>query len=163
MIGIPEVATYWRYIAGSLDRLSACVTTLDEAELSWRPPADGANSLRALAVHTFANAEENLVGVLGGRPVARDRDAEFQAATGDGRELERRWAALRPRIESALAALDDGALERRYPHPRRGGIDGREVLLVVARHAAEHLGQAELTLDLLRRAWSSGGSDVARA
>jgi hypothetical protein len=35
-----------------------------------------------------------------------------------------------------------------YRHPRRGAISGREILIVVARHAAEHLGQAELTRDL---------------
>ncbi|MDP9352215.1 MAG: DUF664 domain-containing protein [Chloroflexota bacterium] len=40
-------------------------------------------------------------------------------------------------------------LEEEIEHPRRGRITGREVLLVVARHCAEHLGQAELTRDLL--------------
>jgi hypothetical protein len=29
-------------------------------------------------------------------------------------------------------------------------VTGRAILIVVARHAAEHLGQAELTRDLLR-------------
>lgn len=153
-----EVAVFWRYIAGSLDRLVAVVAELDEVELSWRPPAQGANSLRVLAAHTLGNAEENLVGLLGGEEVARDRDAEFLAPAGDGPELERRRLALRPRVERALAGLDAGALARQHAHPRRGTVSGREVLLVVARHAAEHLGQAELTRDLLRRAQSSGSS-----
>jgi uncharacterized damage-inducible protein DinB len=157
----PEVAIFWRYTASSLDRLVALVAALDDGELGWRPPAEGANPLRVLAVHTLGNSHENLVGLLGGEDVARDRDAELRAATGDGPALERRWRSLRPRLERALARLDAAALARQYAHPRRGTITGREVLLVVARHAAEHLGQAELTRDLLRRAQSSGSSAPA--
>ncbi len=48
---------------------------------------------------------------------------------------------------TALSALD---LEREVTHPRRGALTGRDVLIVVARHAVEHLGQAELTRDLAR-------------
>ena len=151
-----EVAIFWRYAASSLDRLVAVVAGLDEIELGWRPPAEGANSLRVLAAHTIGNTEENLVGLLGEEHVARDRDAEFAADSGGGAELERRWRSLRPRVEHVLAGLDADALARRYAHARRGTVSGREVLLIVARHAAEHLGQAELTRDLLRRAQSSG-------
>jgi len=156
-----ELAVFWRYIASSLDRLADLVAALDEAELGWRPPARGANSLSVLAVHTFGNAEENLAGVLGGVDVSRDREAEFQTSSCDGAELARHWTSLRPRIESVLAGLDGDALERVHPHPRRGMITGREVLIVVARHAAEHLGQAELTRDLLRGAQRSGTSASA--
>ena len=151
-----EIAIFYRYIASSLDRMAAIVAELDEAELSWQPPAEGANSLRVIAVHTYGNAEENVVGLLGGENVRRDRDAEFLVAAGDGPELERRWRSLRPRLESVLDGLDGEALDQQYAHPWRGAVSGREVLLVVARHAAEHLGQAELTRDLLRRAQSSG-------
>jgi uncharacterized damage-inducible protein DinB len=155
-----EVAIFWRYTARSLDRLVALIAGLDEVELGWRPPAEGANSLRVLAVHTLGNTEENLVGLLGEEDVARDRTAEFTAGGGDGAELERRWRSLRARVERALGALDAESLARRYAHPRRGTVSGREVLLIVARHAAEHLGQAELTRDLLRRAQSSGSSAI---
>ena len=40
--------------------------------------------------------------------------------------------------------------ERAEIHPRRGVLTGREVLLIVARHATEHLGRAELTRDLAK-------------
>jgi len=156
-----EVATFWRYIDSSLERLAAVVAAMDEAELSWRPPAHEANSLHVLATHTFGNAEENLVGLLGAEEVRRDRDAEVATGSGNGRALEARWRSLRPRIERALAGLDGAELERPHAHPRRGAVTGREVLLVVARHAAEHLGQAELTRDLLRQAQSSGSSAPA--
>ncbi|HEX5505757.1 MAG TPA: DinB family protein [Thermomicrobiales bacterium] len=147
-----EIATCWRYIASSLDRLVGVVQGLDAADLQWRPPAPETNSLAALATHTLGNAEENLLGVLCGRPVRRDRDAEFAASAPSAAELAARWADLRARLETALAALPAAELAREREHPRRGAITGLAVLLVVARHAAEHLGQAALTRDLLRAA-----------
>jgi hypothetical protein len=146
-----EIALYWRKIAGSLDRLLDTLDGLDEAQLNWRPPAPNANSLYALATHTMGNVEENLLGVLACQPVGRDRDGEFRASGTSTDLLRERWATLRARIPEALAGLPPGALDRQdYQHPRRGAISGREALLIVARHAAEHTGQAELTRDLLR-------------
>ncbi len=48
-----------------------------------------------------------------------------------------------------VLAVPPEALLAPHHHPRRGWSTGREILLIVARHAAEHLGQAELTRDLL--------------
>ena len=145
-----EVATFWTAIQSSLDGLLKSMEGLDAEQLNWRPPAPETNSLYALATHTLGNAEELILGILAGRPVQRDRESEFRA-TGDsaGAHAER-WSSLRGRMEAALASLPDGALDRDdYQHPRRGQISGREALLIVARHAAEHTGQAELTRDLL--------------
>jgi hypothetical protein len=63
---------------------------------------------------------------------------------------------LRPRLAEALANLPPGALDASYSHPRRGTVTGRDILIIVARHSAEHLGQAELTRDLLRAARERG-------
>ncbi len=144
-----EAQTYGRYVVASLDRLVGCLSELDERGLNWRPPAQGTNSLYALAVHTLANAEENILGTLCGQPVARDREVEFAARGTSPREVEERWGELHARIVAALVDLPQARLEEEIQHPRRGSITGREVLLVVARHCAEHLGQAELTRDLL--------------
>lgn len=152
MTTVAEPLVFWRYIASSLDRLIGCLDGLDAAQVAWFPPAPGANSLAVLVAHMLGNAEENLLGTLGGQSIARDRDAEFRVRGASAAELAAAWVALRPRLEAALAALPDGALDRDYAHPRRGTIGGREILIVVARHAAEHLGQAELTRDLLRAA-----------
>ncbi len=150
MLQQDELALYWRKIASSLDRLLDTLDGLDEAQVNWRPPAPNANSLYALATHTMGNVEENLLGVLAGRPVARDRDGEFRASGATTGVLRERWATLQSRIPEALADLPPGALDRQdYRHPRRGAISGREALLIVARHAAEHTGQAGLTRDLL--------------
>jgi hypothetical protein len=147
-----EGALFWRYIASSLDRLIACLDGLTVEELSWRPAAPGANSLYVLAAHMLGNAEENLLGLLGGQPMRREREAEFasRAEAASAGTLNARWGELRQRLNDTLTTLTPDALNQTYAHPRRGTITGRDVLIVVARHAAEHLGQAELTRDLLR-------------
>lgn len=125
----PEVATFWHFIASSLDRLVALALALDETGLAWRPPGPETNSVHVLTIHTLGNAEENILQTLCGTLVGREHDAEFTQAG---------------------AAVAPGELDRARPHPRRGTLSGRAVLIVVARHAAEHLGQAELTRDLWR-------------
>jgi hypothetical protein len=113
----------------------------------WAPPAVAANSILALARHTLANAEENILGVVLGRPVTRDREGEFDAV-GEASAVAHRWELLRGQAEGELCALPPERMGQRVQHPRRGEVTVREVLLVVARHSAEHLGQAELTRDL---------------
>jgi len=152
MTGADEALISWRYIASSLDRLVACLEGLSETQLNWRPPAPDTNSLYALAIHTLGNAEENLLQTLAGGSVDRDRDEEFAAQGASAQAVGARWATLRPALRAHLASLPADALDTAYAHPRRGTITGREILIVVARHAAEHLGQAELTRDLLRAA-----------
>lgn len=152
-----ETATFWRYIAGSVDRLVGILDGLSEAELNWRPLAPGTNSLFILATHTVANTEENVLATLCGEPLRREREAEFQAYGTAPEPIRQRWALLRRRIEAALADLPPAALDTMRQHPRRGPLTGREILIVVARHAAEHLGQAELTRDLMKAATGQCG------
>ena len=150
MVARSEPLIFWRYIASSLDRLVGCLDDLNAESLNWRPPAADVNSLYALTMHTLGNAEENILEVLCGHPLARDRAGEFAAQGANLGVVAARWGDLRARLETGLAELPDGGLDRTYQHPRRGPLTGREIVIVVARHAAEHLGQAELTRDLLR-------------
>jgi uncharacterized damage-inducible protein DinB len=150
MLAADEAMLFWRYIESSLDRLVGCLADLSEAQLNWRPPAPGTNSLYVLAVHTLGNAEENLLQTLAGWSVGRDRDGEFAAVGDSARALAARWHGSRAELRAHLAGLPADALDTTYDHPRRGSLTGREILIVVARHAAEHLGQAELMHALLR-------------
>ncbi len=143
-----EAATFWRYISSSLDRLVTLAMEIDDKGLHWEPPAPETNSTAILAFHTLGNAEENILETLCDQPVNRNRQGEFTARDRSKRKLRERWEDLWPRLEQALTGLPDAALNTPRIHPRRGCIDGREILIVVARHAAEHLGQAELTRDL---------------
>jgi hypothetical protein len=143
-----EAATFWRYISSTLDRLAELAITVEHDGLHWRPPTEDANSIAVLAVHTLWNAEENIIQTLCGTPAGRTRDEEFVVRPVTADDVRDHWADLRPRLEAALAQLTTADLDGDRSHPRRGVIKGREVLIVVARHTAEHLGQAELTRDL---------------
>ncbi len=143
-----EVSMYYGAICRSIQRVVEAAEALDAARLDWRPPVEGANSVYAIAVHVLANARENLLGTLCGQDIPRAREAEFAASGGSAAGLREEWMALRDQLESSLSSITPPALDRVYTHPRRGAVTGRQVLLVVARHAAEHAGQAELTRDL---------------
>jgi hypothetical protein len=140
--------TTWEYIASSVDRLLACLSGLDRAALDWRP-IPTANSLFVLATHLIGNIEETVWGVVCGNPVQRDRAAEFQAEAVDPAQLQQHWQDLHHKIEQHLTTLTAAEMAAPRTHPRRGPMNAREILLVVARHAAEHLAHAELTRDLL--------------
>ena len=114
-----EPLLFWRYIASSLDRLVALLDGLSADDLDWRPPAPGANSLYVLAMHTLGNAEENLLEILGGQPIGRDREAEFavqgarrgrarRAGRGCGLAWPRRWRISRPVLWTPLTLTHAG-------------------------------------------------------
>lgn len=144
-----EAAIFCHYILSSLDHLVQCLDGLNEQQLNWHPPAPHANSLYALTVHTLGNAEENILFTLSDRASPRHREQEFLTKGQSADALVIHWQALRERLQKALLSLSSEELEQEHPHPRRGSITGLDILIVVARHAAEHVGQAELTRDLL--------------
>ena len=143
-----EIESYWRYIESSVDRILSCLEGLDEADLNWRP-LDNANSLYVLAIHVIANVEANILGVLCSQNIVRHRDEEFKARGSSVEPVLQRWRNVQERVSLCLTKLSSVDLDREYEQPRRGKMTGRELLFVVARHAAEHVGHAELTRDLL--------------
>jgi uncharacterized damage-inducible protein DinB len=151
MPGEQEIELFWRYIKGSVDNIIKSLEGLDEADMNWKP-LDNANSLYVLAVHTIANVEENILGGLCGLKVDRRREEEFQAKGNSFETIQKRWQEVQKNISSHLGQISPGDLEKEYEHPRRGKVTGRDLLIVAARHAAEHMGHAELTRDLLFKA-----------
>ena len=53
------------------------------------------------------------------------------------------------RVKECIENLSSENLTNIRKHPRRGELAGWEILIIVARHATEHMGQAKLTRDLL--------------
>jgi hypothetical protein len=143
-----EIESLWGYIRRSVDRILLCLDGLDEPDMNWRP-LDNANSLYVLAAHVIGNVEANILGVLCGQKIDRRREKEFQAQGSSIEPVRQRWGEVQERIAARLEKLSPGDLDKEYEHPRRGKISGRDLLIVVARHAAEHVGHAELTRDLL--------------
>ena len=141
---------FWPYIARSIERIVAALSDLEDAgvPLDWRPPATSANSACAIAVHALGTTEHRLLTVLCGIDVNRNRAAEFAATAGSAMVIADDWRALEVRITTALEKLTEADLATSRWHPERGEITGLDMLIVVARHMAEHAGQAELTRDL---------------
>lgn len=149
MVSDKEIKSLWRYIGSSVDRILLCLDGLTEDDLNWRP-LDNANSLYVIATHMIGNIEENILGVLCDEKINRQREDEFKAHGSAAGPIQQRWHELQNSISLHLAQLPPGALDQEYEHPRRGRITGRDLLIrVVVRHAAEHVGHAELTRDLL--------------
>ena len=148
MIPDKEIESFWNFIRDSVDRLLACLEGLDEADLNWRP-LENANSLYVLANHTISNIERNILGILCYQKISQDREEAFEARGNSAEPLQQKWNEIQKRVSSCLAKLSAVDLNQEHDHPRRDKITGRDALLVVARHAAEHMGQAFLTRDLL--------------
>lgn len=136
----------------ALDGITATLRALGDDLVNVRPELPGANSAYVLAVHC-AGVMEHWGGVISGREIVRDREAEF-VATGTVADavatLQRQRAVLRADLEGF-----DGAAP---PRQVTADIDEREivrsqgaVLLHVYEELAQHRGHLDLTADLARR------------
>ncbi len=146
-LALPPARDSWSYIVSSVERLLACCDALDPTARDWTPLSTS-NSVTVLAVHMVGNIEETVLGLICGVAIERDRVAEFQAHDLPPDAIRARWQQVRARIEEQLSRQSRADLARCHEHPRRGLLSGHEILLVVARHAAEHVAQAELVRDL---------------
>jgi uncharacterized damage-inducible protein DinB len=147
--------TYLIEINKLLDRLCGAIENLTEDQLNYKPPFPEANSVFVIATHTLGNAEAWVLGIACGRPIDRDRAAEFRSSGADAKPLIERARDLSRQFDEGLAALPDEALDvRREVSQSHWGagethdVSPREALLHVIEHAANHLGHIEVTRDL---------------
>lgn len=150
-----EIETLSRQVRSILSRVCGCLEGLSEAQLNWRPPVDGANNAYVIATHTLGNARAWILGIACGRPMERDRPAEFRASGRDASALVAEARRLSGEINAALLALSPSDLDRRLVPPRSLWGEGepqeisvREAILHVVEHASLHLGEILLTRDL---------------
>jgi uncharacterized damage-inducible protein DinB len=153
-----EIESLSRQVRSVLGRVTACLEGLSEAQLNWKPPIDGGNSVYVVATHTLGNARAFVLGIACGQPLERDRPAEFRASGRDAVELAAQARRLSGDIEAALAGLSPSALDRRLLPPQSLWGEGeaqeisvREAILHVVEHASIHLGQLQITRDLALR------------
>ena len=143
-----EAIKLWRFISGSIEQLLKCLDDLSSNDLNWCP-IESANSLYVLATHVLGNIEENIIETLCGQEVNRKREDEFKASGDSVDSILIKWSNLQIRIKECIENLSSEDLNSIREHPRRGQLAVWEILIIVARHAAEHMGQAKLTRDLL--------------
>jgi hypothetical protein len=148
-----EVGMYLRAIESSLARVVGCLAGLEQEAVHWAPMAT-ANSLAVITKHALANAERNVFGSFLGQPYDWRRDEEFLADGESGESLTAKWGQLQWRMREALDDAPASRLAETVEHARMGSVSGRAVLLQAARHAAEHVGEAELTRALVERGQS---------
>lgn len=144
-------AEYLYFSDRALTGMAAIVTELGDERVNRRAYA-GANSPYALLHHCLGVIRAWAGGFVRGRPVDRDREAEFTAA-GEVAELVARCAAVRTQLHADVLAAEPGKPLLREPP---AGFLGPPVPLTrgaalqhVFEELAQHHGQMQTLRDLL--------------
>ncbi len=124
------------------------INDLSVEALDWAP-AEGANTMGAVVVHTLGAERYWLATVIFGQPSDRVRDSEFLARGWLGVELFEQLDKLTTLERAIFETLTLEDLEQLRRVPR----DGREVtvswaLAHVIEHTAVHVGHLQLTRQL---------------
>ncbi|MEP7215147.1 MAG: DUF664 domain-containing protein [Anaerolineaceae bacterium] len=143
----PEIEMYLVVVEEGCEAAVRALDGLGAEAIRWKPAAT-ANSLAAIAKHSLANAERNVLMTFAGEAYQWRREQEFLADDETVESLTRAWALLRGRMRSSLEAIPESRLTETLQHPRMGAVPGRAVLLRAARHVSEHASEAELTRSL---------------
>lgn len=146
------VGTLADYVDRAVDALCGIVTSLGDDLANQRPDLPGANSPYAILTHCLGVTADWGGRAVAGRDVQRDRPAEFTAA---GPVAGLVAAAERAKLQfraDAQTADPQAALRRPAARRRQDVLEARSqghALLHVVEELYQHLGQAELTRDLL--------------
>jgi hypothetical protein len=151
-------------IDDALTAMVDIVTDLGDDLANRRPQLPGANSPYAILTHCLGVLEQWGGESIAGRPFTRDRDAEFRA-TGAVADLTRRADAARRQLDADLAAFVGTDPPRGTVEPddrdRPLGRSQGGVALHIFEELSQHLGQMELTRDVLQTAAADDTSDTA--
>jgi DinB family protein len=136
----------------ALDAMADIVEELGDDLANRRPPFPGANSPYVILTHCLGVTEYWGGATVAGRPIERDRAAEF-TASGPVAPLLRRTEDARRRLADDLVGLDPWAEPmnvHRSPDDVTPYKDAKgAVLLHILEELFQHLGQMELTRDAL--------------
>jgi uncharacterized damage-inducible protein DinB len=123
---------------------------LTPAALDW-VPQPGMNSIGVMVFH-LTGAERFLIGeVIAGDNSNRDRDAEFHVQGLELHTLSKRLADNRAYISGVLEGLTLADLETRRMFRHQREVTVGWVLGHALKHTATHMGQIQLTRELLDR------------
>jgi hypothetical protein len=143
---------YLHFTDRAFDGMAAVLEELGDDLANRRPELPGANSPYAIVTHCIGVTEWWAGRLVAGRPVERDRDAEF-VASGTVADLVERIAQAKKQLRADVAAADFRAPLREEPNePYRGTVIGSTqgaALQHVYEELAQHHGHLELTRDVL--------------
>lgn len=138
-----------------LSSMTEILRDLGDELANATPELPGANSPYAIVFHCVAVIEYWAGSVIAGLKIPRDRAAEF-TATGRVDLLITRVDDVRARLpEWVNVALREGIRDRTVigtTRPELATATPEWVLTHLVRELAQHLGQLELTRDVLRQA-----------
>jgi uncharacterized damage-inducible protein DinB len=126
-----------RQLAG---RIGNCLDRLGEERI-WRRGNANSNSCGNLCLHLEGNVRQWILHGVGNQPDTRDRDAEFAAAGGAGKdELGRRLHAT---VEAACGVIENltAAQLAMKVRPQNYEVTVLEAVYHVVEHFAQHTGQ----------------------
>jgi len=147
-----EESVYLHFADRALDGMAGILRDLGDDLANRRPDLPAANSPYAIVTHCIGVLDYWAGHLVAGREVVRDRDAEF-AATGPVDELTTRVSAAKRRLHEDVAQAEPSAPLRDEPSPAyrddAAGLTQGGALQHVYEELAQHLGQLELTRDVL--------------
>jgi uncharacterized damage-inducible protein DinB len=154
------VEEYLWFVDDCLEAMTSIVEELGDDLANTRPDLPGANSPYALLTHCLGVLEFWGGAMVAGRPIERDRDAEF-VATGAVAEVRSQVARSHERFVADLEHHSSRARPAQPLPPEDAGLPFERsqagVLVHVFHELAQHRGQLEITRDVLR----SGASGAA--
>ena len=145
-----------RYVDRAVDQMAVIVTGLGDDLANRKPVLPGSNSPYAILRHCLGVMEFWGGQVVAGREITRDRDAEFRAhgpvagliaATAEAKSQFRADAATAEFAAPPRGGMDDDMSPDELEFTSQG-----HALLHVLEEVTQHLGQMELTRDVLRAA-----------
>lgn len=126
--------------ADYLPKIERSLADLSDEEIWWRPN-EASNSIGNLLLHLCGNVYQWIVGGIGGRPVERDRQREFDQREPISREeLLTRLRGLLAEADDVLGKVTADELTRRR-HIQEYDVTGLEAIYHVVEHFSMHTGQ----------------------
>lgn len=142
------------FVSRALDAMLDIVADLGDELANRRPDLPGANSPYAILTHCLGVMEFWGGGLVAGREVVRDRQAEFTASGSTTELVERAGSVFRQFADDVAGAAPSAPLRGALPQGWLGtGPKCRSqggALLHVYEELAQHLGQMEAARDMLR-------------
>lgn len=143
---------YWYFTHRAIDGMSTIVRELGDDLANTRPALLGANSPFALLTHCLGVIETWVGGFIAGRPIMRDRDAEF-LATGTVTGLLARVDQVASQFHTDLLNADPESPLALVPPAEFEGpdreLDCGAAFQHVYEELAQHHGQMELMRDVI--------------
>ena len=151
-----EIQLYVEQLQERIAAIGAALDGLTDEQVSRVPDLAEANSL--IATHALECARSYVLKIACGLDVGRDRPAEF-ASNKSADELRALARQIGPEIKQALDEMDPSRLDARsVPKQKVWGtgqpreVSGRWALAHMVAHLSVHLGQMQITRDLVLRA-----------